>query len=186
MQPSGRGTVACALHDAEVVAPRADGLAKGTRQSARKLMKMREVVRCPGGEQLGECDGAEGGVTAEAIEVTRLEVEVGEIAETDGARMGELIKELREGFAVSFADVAQAIKTRKGLGLAVLEDVARARQPVRAFAVNEVAEDVMRVPGVRALVGEGEGFRKFAEECRERGRCTAEQSERVVQAWFHG
>lgn len=149
-------------------------------------MQVGEVVRGPGGEQLSKRDGAEGGVRAETVKVGRLQIQVGKIAEADGALMGKLFEELRKSLAVNCADVAEPVKGREGLRLAVLEDVARTGKPVRPFAVDEMAHHIMRIPCVRTLVSKRECLRKIAEERGERGRRAAEQSKRVEQGWFHG
>ena len=59
--PGWSGAVAVALEDAEEGGPGADGFSVLVRHGARDLVEVGEVVRGPGGEELGERDGAEVG-----------------------------------------------------------------------------------------------------------------------------
>ena len=70
---SGRA-VSGALHDAEVGAPWADGVAVLMGHDPRELVEVREVVHRPGGEKLGESDGSEGGMMTATVEILRAQV----------------------------------------------------------------------------------------------------------------
>ena len=66
---SGGGAVGGALEDAEVDGPGADGFAVLVSHDTGELVEMSEVVGGPGGEELGESDGAEGGMAAAEVEL---------------------------------------------------------------------------------------------------------------------
>ena len=113
------GAVAVALEDAEEGGPGADGFAVLVRHDARDLMDVSEVVRSPGGEELGERDGAEGGVATAQSQLIWLKVEGAKIVEGRGAYAGELVEQLRQGFSFALFDVTSTIEGLEGASLAV-------------------------------------------------------------------
>ena len=148
------GAVAGALEDAEVDGPGADGIAVLVGHDAGELVEMSEIVGGPGGEELGESDGAEGGMASAEVELVGAEMEGAEFGEVFGADEGEFVQNVREGFDSDFAFVSLAIEGIEGFGFAKLQDHFCAREPVGAFAMDEVGHDVEGGPSVGAFVGE--------------------------------
>jgi len=167
--------VASAFQDAEVGAPGSYGFAGLVSHDARELVEMREVMGGPGREELGQCDDTESGVAAAAIEVGGLNIQGAELGEIGGTDAGKFVEQLREGFALDFSGVTGPIEGNEGLVFAGLQDHSGARDPVGAFAVDQVADNLERAPGVFAFVAMGPGFREIAEKGVERGRGTGKQ-----------
>ena len=94
-------------------------------------------------------------MASEPREVNGLKVHGPQFGEVAGAELRELIQQLREGFALAFADVSLAIEGREWLRLSILQQPFAAREPVGALAVDEVSDDVECAPGVFAFVAEG-------------------------------
>ena len=80
------------------------------------------------------------------------------------AEVGELVQELLQRLAMILAGMPSAIKRGKGLALAGLQDHARSRHPVGAFAVTQVADDIEGSPGVWAFVAVGPCFGEATEK----------------------
>jgi hypothetical protein len=180
------GAVAGALEDAEILLPGADRVAVLVGEDAGELMDVGEVVGDPGGQELREGDGAEGGVEAGAGEVFRGEVEGVEFGQILGADEGEVVEELRQRFGVGLAGVAVAVEGGEGLGLAELQEVAGAREPVDAFAVDEVGDDFVGAPGALAFVGVGQGFGEVAQEGVQGGGGLGEEVGGLGKGLVHG
>jgi hypothetical protein len=106
-----------------------------------------------------------------------LEIQGAEVLETLGPDAGELVEQLRQRFALTLCFVAQAIEGIEGLTLAKFEDLSRARQPVYAVGVGEVADHVEDSPGISAFVAMGPGFGEVAQECVESGGSAGENSD---------
>ena len=77
-ESSGGGAVAGALEDAKIGGPGADSFAVLVGHDAGELVEMREVVSGPGGEELGERNGAESGVAAAKVELVGAEIQCAE------------------------------------------------------------------------------------------------------------
>lgn len=89
----------------------------------------------PGGEELGQGDGAEGGMGSAEGELPRGEVECAKVAEVGRAELGEFVEELGERLACAVALLGEAVERLEGTGLAVGEDDLGAGHPVGALAV---------------------------------------------------
>ncbi len=109
----------------------------------------------PGGEELRESDGAEGGMASAQVELVGAEIEGAEFGEVFCAHASEFIQNMRQGFDFDFAFVSLAIEGIERSGFAKLQEDFYARHPVGTFTVDEVGDDVERGPGVWAFVGEG-------------------------------
>src|SRR5581483_6591215 len=83
------------------------------------------------------------------------------------------------------ADVSAADERLERPGLAELEDHADARDPVVAFAVDQMADDVERRPGVAAFVRLRPGIGQIAKQGVERPRRAGEQRDGVRQILRH-
>lgn len=156
--------MAGALEDAKVDRPGTDCVAILVGHNAGELMEVGEVVDGPGGEELGQRYGAEGGMSSGAGKVFGLEVEGGEGCETFFAEGSEFVEKLLERFGLRLSHLCEAIKRGEGLGVAVLENESRARNPIVAFGENHVAHDVVGAPRSFSFVVTSPGIRKIAEE----------------------
>ena len=85
-----------ALHHAEECSPRPDRLAVLVSQDSRELVQVTQIVRGPGGEELGERDGSEGGVKSAPREVFRLQIQCAQFVEALGAQSREFIEQVGE------------------------------------------------------------------------------------------
>jgi hypothetical protein len=112
-------------------------------------------VSGPGGEELREIDGAEGGMASAKIELVGAEIQGAEFGEVFCTHASEFIQNMREGFDFDFAFVSPAIEAIERFGFAKLQEHFYARHPIGAFAVDEVGDDVEGRPSVGAFVGEG-------------------------------
>jgi len=176
----------CAEEHAEVGTPGTDGGVVLMSHNARDLMQMSEVVSGPGGEELGHGDNTKGRVASVTAEIGRLEIQIVQLLEILTAEASELVEELRKGLAFAFAELGPAIECLKGSSFAGFENAFHARHPVGAFAVDEVADDVVGTPGVFAFVGVSPEVGQIAEESAECGGSAGEKRDCARQIMFHG
>src|SRR5215469_17940411 len=111
--------MAAALQHAEILAPGADGLAVLMREDARDLVQMGHVVSRPGCQQLRHGDRAERGMQSAALEIARLQVYGAKGGEVFSAQLGEIVKQLRQRFFLTLADLGEAVERLEGLRIAV-------------------------------------------------------------------
>ena len=158
------GAVTGAVKDAEVGCPGTDGVAVLMGKDPGQLVDVGEVVHGPGCQKLRQGDGAEDGMSSAELELLRSEIEGAEFAEVGGAKFGELVEELGEGLPCTFAILGAAIERLEGAGLAVVENDFGTRHPVGAFAMVEMADDIVGSEGAAAFVVRGPGFGEIAQE----------------------
>ena len=118
----------------------------------------------PCGEKLREGDGAEGRVQATTLQVFGSESEGFKLAEIFRAQPGKVVEELRKGFALTGAGLAESVKGGEGLRFAILKDDPCAGHPIAGFAVGEVADYVIDRPSSFTFAAVGPGFGEVAEE----------------------
>lgn len=171
--------MASALQYAEVDAPGADGFVILVRHDAGELMEVGEVVDGPGGEQLRERHGAEGGMASAAGEIAGLEIEFLEGGEAFFAEGGEVFEELLERFGLRLSHLGKTIEGGEWLCVAVLEDMSHARYPVVALGQDHVAHDVVGTPGVFSFVATNPAVGQSAQERIEGCWRTSEQRDGV-------
>src|SRR5262252_7707725 len=87
------GRVTSAIHDGEIRAPRADGVAVLLGHHARGLRDVAEVVADPGREQLTERDRSEFRMLAGQRELRAGQLPAGERAEVAGAQLFEFVEQ---------------------------------------------------------------------------------------------
>src|SRR5579863_718709 len=102
------------------------------------------------------------------LEIDGAEIPGAQFRERRRPGCGKLIEQLRESSCAGFGEVSKAFEGRKGLALAMLEDVPRARHPVDVLRVEIVCDDSDWSPGRLAFVGGEPCAGKVAEECIER------------------
>ena len=163
-----------------------DGFAERPSEKARDLVQVGEVVGGPGREKFAESDGAKSRMTAGAREVDGLQVKGAQSVKRISARRGEFVEEIGQGSVLAGADIAESIECRKVGGVAVLEDDASAWDPVGAFGVDEVGNDLAWGHGVGSLVLLSEGSRKAAQERIECGGRSGEECGDLVDGEKHG
>lgn len=144
--------VPLALQNAEEVCKGPNLVEISGRHDPGDLVQVGEIVRCPGAEQFGKRDRAEGGMAAARFKLSWLQIEFPKLFKTDGANTHELVKELCERFAAAFLHVAPAIESIEGLGFSVLEDSMRARQPVELVSVDQVTNHIRNREGAFTFV----------------------------------
>jgi len=177
--------VAGALEDAQVGAPWADGGAALVGEDAGDLVKVGQVMHGPGGEELRQGDGAEGGMGSAEGELPRGEVECAEVAEVGRAELGEFIQELGERLACAVALLGESVQRLKDAGLTVGEDDLGAGHPVDALAVVHMVNDFVGAPGVGAFVFEGPGCGEITEKGVEGGGRACEEGDCLVEVVVH-
>ena len=153
---------------------------------ARKLVQMGEVVGGPGGEELGKRDDTEGGMTAATVEVGGLNIQRAKLGEIGGADAGEFVEQLRKRLALDFSGMAGAIEGHERLCFAGLQDHFGARDPVGAFAVVQVADNLKGAPRIFTFVAMSPRFGEAAEQGVERGRGMREKCDGIGQVLIHG
>src|SRR5262249_17766005 len=79
----------------------------------------------------------------------------------------------------------EAVEGIERATLACLQDPSRARHPIGAFSVNQMAYDVERAPGPRALAAENPGLRQLPKKSVQRRRRTREESDRFLEVESH-
>src|SRR5262245_52051944 len=86
------------------------------------------------------------------IEVSLREPQRREVADILLAEHRELVEQALQRSSRRRLELREAVERLERLGVAVLENHPRPRHPVRALAVNQVANDVEGAPRVGALV----------------------------------
>jgi hypothetical protein len=176
--PLCRQAVALAMEHAEKFAPGTDGVAVLICQDAADLVQVREVMRGPCGEKLGERNGAEGGMMAATAKIGRLEMKSTQLSQFFRALAGKLIEKLCQKLILAAA--AFAVEGLEGACIAMLQDVTGAGNPVDAVGVDEMRKNRADVPGTLALVVIGpDGWQAAQERIKSGGRA-GEKSNRVV------
>ena len=133
----------------------------------------------PGGEELRESDGAEGGMASAEIELVGAEIEGTEFSKIFCSHAGKFIQNMRQGFDFYFALVSLAVERIERSGFAKLQEDFYARHPIGAFAVDEMGDDVEGGPGVWAFVAESPGVGEVAEQGVESGGGAGEEGDGV-------
>lgn len=135
----------------------------------------------PGGEQLCERDGTEGGVDALESQFTCAQVPTTQDAQILGAERHERVQQLRHGLARTFLPMREAVEWGEPAIRTRREDDARPHDPVCALAVDQVPEVVDRREGVRSFVRVEPLLRQVGQEGAERTRSPFEDGDRVRQ-----
>lgn len=186
MGPALGSAMASALEDAEIGAPRADGIAVLVGHDPRDLMEMRQVVNGPGGEQLAQGDDSESRVTPAKLKLCRLDVELAEFGEIFRAEAGKFVEEVNERLPFHLAKVAETIEAFKSLTFARAKNHFDARHPVGMLTVNQVADDFGGSPRVLAFVATSPRIRQIAEKRIQSGGGAREKGDCLRQSVFHG
>jgi hypothetical protein len=87
-----------------------------------------------------------------AFKVLWMDIQSAKLVQIAGPQPGKLIQQLRQRLAFTFARLCPAIKGHKGLGLAMLQNHPGPRHPICTLAVNQMADNVKRAPGVFTFI----------------------------------
>src|SRR5207248_5448235 len=81
--------------------------------------------------------------------------------------------------------VSEAIKGLKRPSLAELQYCPHAWHPIRAFAVNQMSDNIEHAPGIFTFVSRCPRLRQITQEHIESSGCTSEERYCVLQVMFH-
>ncbi len=152
----------------QVFEPGPDRIGELPSHDASHLPKVVQVVDHPGGKKLPQGDRAELRVSAFAIEVRSLELERLEVLHIVPPEPREGIEELGQSLAPRLAKLGEAIEGRERARLAMRQQQFYTGHPVSALAVNEVPNNVIRTPGIGALIRHCPRLRKPGEpDCQD-------------------
>lgn len=76
----------------------------------------------------------------------------------------EFIQQLRERFTLNLSHVSLPVKGLKHPSLAKLQNHSRPWHPVRAFAINQMADDFVRAPSVFTFIPLRPRFRQITQK----------------------
>ena len=139
------------VDDGQVRTPWADSLAVLFRHHTDSLCHVAQVMRNPCCQQLPKSDAAELRVFPVQRKLGVGQVPARERREALLAQSPKLIEEARKRLALTLAELSETVVRRKAAVRALGEDESCARNPVGAFAVDEVSYDVVWTPGFRAF-----------------------------------
>lgn len=134
---------------------------------------------------LSQCDDAELRVTASASQICIGHAERIEAIEAVLSKRRELTEQIRECAAHRRSEHRFAIERRERDGVPVLKDVFDARNPVRAFAVDQVTGNIEWAPGVGSFVATGPFILEIVQKRSQHDRCSFEDRSRVPQLKLH-
>ena len=100
---------------------------------------------------LAESNSSELGMVARTIQIGSGETQRHETAKTVSSQFAEGIQQLGEALALRCLELSESIERGERYGFPMGEKMFRARHPIRAFSVNQMPDDVIRAPSVRAL-----------------------------------
>ena len=92
-------------------------------------------------------------MTAATIEVRIGQVHRLELTEILTPHRGELLEQAAQRLPFRCGELREAIELVEGACLAMLEDDPRPRYPIGVFAMNQMADDVERTPGLPTFMG---------------------------------
>ena len=122
-------------------------------KGAVDLSEVSEVVRDPGREELAKGDEAEFRVAADKRQLGTGELPASNRGDVVATQRAKAVKKLGKGPAREPSELSETIERLEGTGLSMLENDASTGNPVSLFAVNEVADDIDRAPGVGPFIG---------------------------------
>ncbi len=173
------------LEDRQVGLPGADGVGVLPRHDADDLADVAQVVRDPRRQVLPQRHDAEVRMPSAARHVGVGQPERVEPGEALGSQSIERVEQFAERPALRRREHRLAIERRERHRVAMPQDVLDARHPVVALAVNQMADDVERAPGVRPLHGVRPGRRKVGEQAAQDSRRPLEHRQRGVEPELH-
>src|SRR5690242_14669361 len=117
-------------------------------------------MRCPGCQEFRQRHDSEGRMPSAPLEIFRLQIQRTQLVQVFRPQTGKFIQQLSQRLALALSYVSLPIEGVKRPALAKLQNDLRAWDPIRAFAVNQMAYDIEGAPGIFAFILERPGFRK--------------------------
>src|SRR6266700_641689 len=139
-----------ALQNAEVRCPGTHGQGIRACHGPRDLSDVREIVHHPRGEQLPHRDHTELRMLARQPHVLLLEVPAAQSRDIARPQVVELLQQILERpFRFQFRETIERIEPAVTL---LLQNYACARNPISSLAMDEMCDDLPRIPRVRSFV----------------------------------
>ena len=144
--------MAGALQNSKVFAPRTDSLTVLVGHDPRDLVQMGQVMNRPSRQQFRESDDSEGRMSPAACEICLRQIQGTEFAQVLRPQASKFIQQLSQRFALALSCVSKTVKGVKRTTLAKVQHHPGSRHPIRALAVNEMADDIEGVPGIFTFI----------------------------------
>lgn len=100
---------------------------------------------------LAESHSSELRMLARTVQIGSGQTQRRETAQTVSPQCAEGIQQIGEHLALRCLELSESIERGERNGFPMGEKMFRTRHPIRAFSVNEMPDDVIGAPGVRAL-----------------------------------
>src|SRR5882757_355930 len=110
-------------------------------------------------QQLRQGNYSEGRMPSTQLEVLLPRIQCTQFVQVFWPQTSKFIQSLPQRLAFALLFLSPTIKRLKSLGLAKLQHHPRARHPIRAFAVNQMANDIEGAPSVFTFSSERPHFR---------------------------
>src|SRR5262245_57056453 len=146
---------------------------------------MVEIVNDPGGQVLAERHATQFRMPSPTFEIGGGKPRLAETRQAVRSSSRELVKELLERATTRPVELRKPVERCKGHRLAVREDVFDARNPIRLLPLDEVSDNVERVPGAGTFGLDDPGFRQFDQQFTEDHWSPAQERERRVEVERH-
>ncbi len=144
---------------------------------------MREIVNDPRGEQLPHRDRTELGMLARQLHVLLLEVPTAQRRDIARPQVVELLQQILERpLRFQFRETVEWIEPAVTL---LLQNYARARNPISSVAMDEMCDDLPRIPRVRSFVHTCPVFRQLIEQRREHRGRPLQNRNRFIEVEVH-
>jgi hypothetical protein len=144
-----------------------------------------EIVNDPGGEVLAERHGAKLRMPPPTFEIGGRQTELAETRQAVGSSGRERVKELLERTTTRRIELCETIEWWKWERIAMREDVLDARDPIRPLSVDQMSDDVERVPGAGAFGLDDPWLRQSDQQLAQGHRSPAQKRERCVEVERH-
>ncbi len=146
---------------------------------------MRQVMGCPSRQQLGQRDDSESRMASTPLKVLWSKAPGPKFDEVFRPQASKFIQQLTERPTLNLSCVPLAIKGLETFGFPKLHHHPRPRNPVGAFGVNQMTDDIERAPSVFTFVLQRPHVREITQKHVESGGGASEQRDCVVQRIFH-
>jgi len=86
------------------------------------------------------------------LKIFRAQIQPMQLVQVFRPQAGKLVQQLPQRLALTLPCLCEAIKWFKGSSFSEFQDHSRPRHPIRAFAVNEMADHIEGAEGVFTLI----------------------------------
>src|SRR5208282_3415767 len=139
----------------------------------------------PGGQQLRERDDSEGGMASAPSEIFRPQIQCAEFGQAVAPHARKFIQQLPERLTFALSRLSPTVEGLERARLAKLQNHFRARHPVGAVTVNQMANDIEGAPGVFTFISQRPRFRQIAQKRVESGGSSSEKRYCVLEVLCH-